>query len=226
MTAVFNTKILTPSRMTSTRQGHFASEVFTLISDHKTDFDGVGIKDLVDASESSSGDVYRVNSSGWSKLLVWELLDVTGFRGSAGVPLANMSVLGKKDTYNTTNRPLDTSSMVTTAVDVPTVDQGWFPCPVLNSHVRVGMDSDATPANTPPQGSHNVGSMFNFSPNRSGTINTLTSIGVSSTNDTDVVGPAVIDVSGTKEIAILSVIGTAAFSTVSTDGYVIGQFIS
>ena len=225
MTAVFNTKTLIPSRMTSTRQGHFASEMFTLISDHTTDFDGVGIKDLVDASESSSGDVYRVNSSGWSKLLVWEIFDVTGFRGSVAKPIANMAVIGKKDIYNTTGHPLDTSAVVDTAVDIPSSDYGWFPCPVLNSHVRVEMDSNATPANTPPQGSHNVGSMFTFSPDRAGTSG-ANYVEVSSTNDTVVSGPAMIDVSGTKEIALLPVKHSNVFATVDTHGYVIGQFIS
>tara|TARA_R100000664_G_scaffold31626_1_gene45428 strand:- start:1571 stop:2245 length:675 start_codon:yes stop_codon:yes gene_type:complete len=224
MTAVFNTKTLIPSRMTSTRQGHFASEIFTLNSNHKEDTTGLKIKALVDATPSSSGDIYRVNSSGWSRLLVWEILDTTGFRGATAKPVKAMVVLGKKDIYNTTGHPLDTSSMLLSNVDVPSSDYGWFPCTVLNSEVRPGSDANATPANTPPQGSHNVGNVFTFTTSRVGTVINygVTSVGVSATNDTNVLGPAMIDVSGTKEVALLPIKNDDA----DTEGYLIGQFIS
>ena len=224
MSAVFNTTTIIPSIRTSTYRGENCSEIFTLNSNHKEDTTGLKIKALVDATPSASGDIYRVNSSGWSRLLVWEVLDTTGFRGAVAIPVKGMVVLGKKDIYNNTSHPLDTSSISTSDVDVPSSDYSWFPCTVLNSQVRMGTDSDAADPNTPPQGSHNVGNVFSFTTSKVSTIvnYAVTSVGASATNDTNVLGPAMIDVSGTKEVALLPIKN----DDVDTEGYLIGQFIS
>lgn len=88
----------------------------------------------------------------------------------------------------------------------------------------MGTDSDAADPNTPPQGSHNVGNVFSFTTSKVSTIvnYAVTSVGASATNDTNVLGPAMIDVSGTKEVALLPIKN----DDVDTEGYLIGQFIS
>ena len=185
------------------------------------------IEDLSETSPAANGDIYRVHSSGWSKMIVWEMINKTAFRVTNSTP-EPAAVFGLRDLYKTTNHPLTTDNIATSSVKVVETSAGWFPCPVLSSsQPHPGTDSDlSTP---PPHGTHQVGSRFTFSTNNrfSGGLNHNWDASVefsdSAAHDTYVLGPAIIDVSGTKEVFLS---GQSITTPVVTAKYFIGQFIS
>ena len=227
MSAVFNTTIIQPSIRTSTYQKEYCSEIFTLFADRQEDTTDLDIEDLTAATPDAAGDIYRILSSGWSTLLVWEVVDRVGFRGANAKLTHSLSVIGKRDAYQ-----LETSAISTGDVAVVAESAAWFPCAIKPANVVPGKASNDTTPNIPPMGSHCVSSTFTFgtdtNPVGSGLdgMNVadygVISVALSSTNNTKIVGPAMIDVAGTKEIALLPVRNSAT----DTTGYLIGQFIN
>ena len=223
MSAVFNTTIIQPSIRTSTYQKEYCSEIFTLFADRQEDTTGLDIEDLTAATPDAAGDIYRILSSGWSTLMVWEIVNSSGFRGANAKLTKALSVIGKRDSYQ-----LETGAISTGNVAVVAESAAWFPCSVKNSSgPRPGADSNDTSENVPPMGSHLSSSVFTFGSTSGSTgVNVanydVTSVAVSSTNSTKIVGPAMVDVAGTKEIALLPVKNDDN----DTTGYLIGQFIN
>lgn len=225
MTAVFNTTTILPSIKTSTFRGENCSELFILNASGSVNLGD--IEDLSEATPDANGDIYRVHSSGWSKMLVWVMINKTAFRIVNSTPEPT-AVFGLRDQYNSLPyHPLTTDNISTSDVRVVVKNAGWFPCPVLSSsQINPGTDSNlSTP---PPHGTHQVGNRFTFSSNPRGAggfnHNWDASVEFSDAadHDTYVLGPAIIDVSGTKEIFLSS----QALISVETAKYYIGQFIS
>ena len=213
MSDAFNTNFINPTVATSTMTGAKCSEIFTLHGSFRSA--PIKIDALVGATHAADGKYHRINSDGWSKMLVWQVMAAVD-----GNDAGTYVILGKRPFLNGS---FDTSAMVTGSVFTGfTEDNIYLPCPVISSTVvNPGTDSDDDTANTPPQGSHQCSSTFTFN-NHAGTLAdvsvTLTDIS-STTAQTYVGGGITIDVRGCKEVTLM------AADQGTPHGYFLGQFV-
>ena len=213
MSNAFNTNFINPTVATSTMTGAKCSEIFTLQGNFRTA--PIKIDALVAATHAADGIYHRINSDGWSKMLVWQVMAAID-----GNDAGTYVVLGKRPFLSGS---FDTSSMATTSVFTGfTEDNIYLPCPVISSTVvNPGTDADENTPQTPPMGSHQCGATFTFN-NHNGTLDdvsiTLTDVS-STTAQTYVGGGITIDVRGCKEVTLM------AADQGSPHGYFLGQFI-
>lgn len=240
MATTFSKTIITPSVQSTTMTGCKCSEIFLMNEDRTQSFTGVALSTITATfiPGIAEGPLVRINSEGWSTLLVWSIYDSTD-RSNTTTPI-NSVVMGRRPAFNITatgEGDLDEEGNVyvlpkNTTTSGSTGAFRWEPCPLINSKQPVpGRDSDP-PGDvpiSPPMGCHVSGNVFTFAKgprtNAGGNLQpdkAATEINFSSTNDTYLSGPAVIDVSSTTQIFHLPVV------TPSTDepGYFVGQFIS
>ena len=213
MSDAFNTNFINPSIATSTMTGAKCSEIFTLHGNFREA--PIKIDTLAAATHAADGIYHRINSDGWSKMLVWQVMAASD-ADDAGTYV----VIGKRPFISSS---FDTSSMATGSVFTGfTEDNIYLPCPVISSTaVNPGTDSDDTSPNTPPQGSHQCSSSFTFN-NHAGTLAdvsvTLTDLS-STTAQTYVGGGITVDVRGCTEVSLM------AADAGAPHGYFLGQFI-
>ena len=245
MTASLSETIITPSVQSTTMTGCKCSEVFLMNEDRTEDFTDVVFRTMMAGFNpliGVKGPLVRINSEGWSTLLVWEIYDATD-RGSPTRPTSSM-VVGRRSAFNSTatgEGVLDAEGNAYVN-DSPSTSAGstglftWEPCRVITGQPNIGRVSTETPEDPvcPPMGCHSSGNVFTFikGPYFNSASNTsggsmqpdkeATEVKFSATNDTYMSGPAVIDVTSTTQILHLPIF------TPDTDepGYFVGQFIS
>ena len=245
MVASLSETIITPSVLSTTMTGCKCSEIFLMNEDRTESFTDVIFKTMMSGWAPAlgvKGPLVRINSEGWSTLLVWEIYDATD-RGSTTTPISSM-VMGQKPAFNSTATAegvLDGegNAYVNTATTTIAGSTGlftWEPCRVISGRPNTGRISSSTSNDpvSPPMGCHSSGNVFTFAkgPIFNNTGNTsgnsmqpdkeATEVKFSATDDTYMSGPAVIDVTSTTQILHLPIF------TPSTDepGYFVGQFIS
>ena len=213
MSAVFQTNVINPSIATSTLTGAKCSEIFTILGNIRTT--SATIEDMAASTPADGGVYQRINSDGWSVLQVWQV-----FAATDGSDAGTYSVLGK--------RPFVSTSFPTDAINTSNVFTGltaantYLPCPVISSSgVAPGTDSDDTTANTPPMGSHQVGSTFTFNNHGGTTADASVTLNLlSDTSTTFVGGGVLVDIRGTTEVTMIMT------DSPVPHGYFIGQFIA
>jgi len=232
---LFNQTIL-PSVKTSTFQKENCSELFVLSSQTGVEDDRIsGDKSIVEdlgATPTATGPYRKIDSSGWSRMLVWLVVNDEANKVTSATFAKRTQVLGLSNLYNTTAHPLTTDNISDDDVEVVASNVAWFPCTVVSgSQVRPGVDetddgSSDDGFNVPPTGTHNVGAniTFNngFSENQGHNFGFSNLFTTSSNYDTYILGPAVVDVSGTKAVTLYTKEGSA----LGVAGYYVGQFIS
>tara|TARA_R110002020_G_scaffold215462_7_gene422702 strand:- start:3372 stop:4112 length:741 start_codon:yes stop_codon:yes gene_type:complete len=243
-TTTFSETITTPSVATTTMTGCKCSEIFLMNENRTQVFTGsnatTGISGVQGAFLPSLGIVgplVRVNSEGWSRLLVWEIVDSTD-RGNQATTLVS-TIMGMRPAFNNTATGANTnlasiqtssSPFILATNDTIVGTEGnipfrWEPCPVIAGQVNPGTDPEGTPPVAPPMGCHSSGASFTFAKKPSGLQQTSyakTEVNFSPTNTTFISGPAVIDVTGTTQIFHFPT--TTPFQ--DEPGYFVGQFIS
>lgn len=247
MTATFSATITTPSIASSTMTGCNFSEIFLMNEDRTESFTNTNASLSIGTMQASFlpsvpvvGPIVRINSEGWSRLLVWEILDSTD-RSNPAQTLVS-TIMGMRPAFNNTaiasndhlaDIQINDSPFILESSDKIVGTQGnipfrWEPCPVITGQVNPGTDSGGTPGVdpiAPPMGCHSSGASFTFGKKPSGLQQTSyanTEVNFSPTNNTFISGPAVIDVTGTTQIFHFPT------NTPVQDepGYFVGQFIS
>ena len=248
MTATFSETITTPSVATTTMTGCKCSEIFLMNEDRTESFTAANASGSIGTMQASflpslgvSGPLVRINSEGWSRLLVWEILDSTD-RGNQATTLVS-TIMGMRPAFNKTATSAGNSNLAALQTgNSPFVLQKnnlivgtegnipfrWEPCPVITGQVNPGTDSGGTPGVdpiAPPMGCHSSSASFTFAKKPSGLQQTSyakTEVNFSPTNTTFISGPAVIDVTGTTQIFHFPTTTPAQ----DEPGYFVGQFIS
>ena len=245
MVASLSETIITPSVLSTTMTGCKCSEIFLMNEDRTESFTDVVFKTMMSSWNpilGIKGPLVRINSEGWSTLLVWEIYDGTD-RGSPTTPITSM-VMGQRPAFNSTATAegvLDGEGNVDVNASTKTIAGStglftWEPCRVISGRPNTGRVSSSTGNDpiSPPMGCHSSGNVFTFAKgpifNNTGSTGggsmqpdrDATEVKFSATDDTYMSGPAVIDVTSTTQILHFPIF------TPSTDepGYFVGQFIS
>lgn len=252
MSATLSKTVITPSVLSTTMTGCKCSEIFLMNEDRTQSFVDVPFTTATALFNPglAEGPLVRINSEGWSTLLVWEVLNLEEGSGKNIVQskLVDSIVMGKRPAFNSTATDegvLDGSGSLYVNNNPNTISGltglfTWEPCPVINNRPNPGRVStntenpSATEGESPPMGCHSLGNVFTFgkgpifnNPGNTGGANLqpyrdITEIKFSNSGANYLSGPAVIDVSSTTQIIQYPI----QSSTVTGEGYFVGQFIS